>query len=101
MDISSVSSSAANSYTSAGGSDEITVLEKQKSSLEKELQSVSQSKDDAKTKELKTSQLQLQIERIEARIQQIKTQKSKESQKRWNEKSSGKAANSVKLDVKV
>lgn len=43
-------------------------MEKQKSQLEAELQKVSSSKEDEKTKETKTKQLQQQIKQIEAQI---------------------------------
>lgn len=72
MNITSVTSSA--SYTfSAGSGDEVTQLENQKASLQKELQKAYQSKEDEKTKQQKVELLQQQIQQIEAQIQQLKT----------------------------
>lgn len=76
MSISSISSMSGNTYSSMESSDEITQLEKQKSVLEKELQKVNQSKEDAKTKEQKVKQLQLQIQQLEAQIQQKKSERN-------------------------
>lgn len=101
MNISSVSSTTSNQYSTVSSNDEITKLEKQKSVLQKELLSVSRSDDDAETKELKSKQIQLQIQQIEARIQQLKAEKNKQSQSQGNKTLSEKALDTQKIDVKI
>lgn len=80
MNISSISSSSSNAYSTVNNNDEITQLEKQKTKLEKELKEVNQSKGDEKTKEEKAKLLQTQIQQIDARIQQIKAEKNNQNQ---------------------
>lgn len=79
MNISSVSSNSNNVYSSANSNDGVEQLQKQKANLENELQKVSQSKDDEKTKQQKIKQLQMQIQQIEAQIQQKQAGKANKS----------------------
>lgn len=79
MGISSVSSAAGTTYTSAI-SMEIASLEKQKSALEKDLRTESQSKDDAKTKALKVKQLQIKIQQLATLIQQKESAQASQTQ---------------------
>lgn len=74
MNISSVSST--NSNYSSGNDSTIVQLESQRTALQKELQSVNQSKEDEKTKEQKMQQIQMQIQQIDAQIQQLKAKRS-------------------------
>ncbi|MDF2986203.1 MAG: FlxA-like protein [Eubacterium sp.] len=83
MNISSVSTTSSSAYASSSSSssnDEITQLEKEKASLQKEIQKENQSKDDAKTKQEKVKGIQTQIQQIEAQIQQLKTENSGNTQ---------------------
>jgi uncharacterized protein (DUF3084 family) len=79
MNISSVLSSSNNVYSSTNNNDGVEQLEKQKANLETELQKISQSKDDEKTKQQKIKQLQMQIQQIEAQIQQKQAVKANKS----------------------
>lgn len=69
MNISSVSSSSSSSYTSSAATD-TAALEKQKTKLEADLEKVNLGKDDEKTKEAKTRQIEQQIKVLEAQIAQ-------------------------------
>lgn len=62
--------------STASGTSEISTLEKQKRSLQKEVQELSQSKEDEKTKEKKLAALNLQIQSVDAQIQQLKSEKT-------------------------
>ena len=62
--------------SSVSNNDGVEQLEKQKANLENELQKVSQSKDDEKTKQQKIKQLQAQIQQIEAQMQQKQAEKT-------------------------
>ncbi len=66
--------------STASGTSEISTLEKQKRSLQKEVQELSQSKEDEKTKEKKLAALNLQIQSVDAQIQQLKSEKTGQSE---------------------
>lgn len=80
MNISSVSSSVNGMASSSGSDNEVKQLEKEKANLQKELQQENVSKDDTKTKEVKTKEIQLEIQQIDAKIQQLKSEKTGQKQ---------------------
>jgi len=70
MSISSISASSGSAgYSASDTAATIASLEKQLQSLVKQVTAETNSKDDAKTKELALQQLQLQIENINMRIE--------------------------------
>ncbi|AFC33956.1 hypothetical protein PM3016_7388 [Paenibacillus mucilaginosus 3016] len=71
MNASSVSSI---SYTAAARTVDTNDLEKQKSRLQAEIRQWQESKEDEKTKTLKITQLQMQIEQIERQIAERKAE---------------------------
>jgi uncharacterized protein (DUF3084 family) len=86
LNISSVSFGSSESYSSSDSSSQITQLEKQKTSIQKEIEKANQSDGDAETKQQKIQMLYQQIQQIEMQIQQIRSQQSQ------------KAANQVKAN---
>lgn len=81
MNISSTSSVLGTAYsTVSSNNDDVSQLEKEKASLQKELQKISQSKGDENTKQQKIKELQAQIEQIHAEIQQKKSEKNNQNQ---------------------
>jgi len=65
----SISSISNNSYESTSSND-LTKLQAQNASLQKQLQQVNESKDDAKSKAAKIKELETEIQQIEIEIQQ-------------------------------
>lgn len=86
LNISSISFGANESYSSSDSSSQIAQLEKQKTSIQKEIEKANQSDGDAETKQQKIQMLYQQIQQIEMQIQQIRSQQSQ------------KAANQVKAN---
>lgn len=86
MNISSISFGVSERYSSSDSSSQIAQLEKQKTSIQKEIEKISQSDGSAETKQQKIQMLYQQIQQIEIQIQQIRSQQSQ------------KAANQVKAN---
>jgi len=86
LNISSISFGASESYSCSDSSSQIAQLEKQKTSIQKEIEKISQSDGSAETKQQKIQMLYQQIQQIEMQIQQIRSQQSQ------------KAANQVKAN---
>lgn len=78
MSISAISSSQI-SYPVVNNSSEISQLEKQKTSLQKDLTKESASKDDEKTKQAKAEELQAEIQQIDIQIQQLQAEKNNQN----------------------
>lgn len=75
MSISSISGASSSTYTAVSAStstDAVSQLENQKTTLEAQLKTISDSKDDEKTKAQKTKDVEAQIAQIDAQIQQAK-----------------------------
>lgn len=85
MNISSVSTT--NSYSPVSNKSEIAQLEKQKATLQTELSQVTQGTDDEKTKQAKSTQIQSQIQLIDAQIAQMRSEKSDQKQNTIEQKS--------------
>jgi hypothetical protein len=86
LNISSISFGVSERYSSSDSSSQIAQLEKQKTSIQKEIEKISQSDGSAETKQQKIQMLYQQIQQIEIQIQQIRSQQSQ------------KAANQVKAN---
>ena len=86
MSISAVSSSSSNAYSSVNNDSELTRLKKQKIDLEKELQTVQQSEEEEETKEEKIKLLQMQIQQIEAQMQNISNNRNTGSSQETGDK---------------
>jgi len=84
--VSSVNVSSVTSSYDASGSGSVASLQKQLTTLQKELSAETTSSDDAKTKEIKSAALSLQIQLVETQIQQIQ-QKNAEASKGGKENS--------------
>lgn len=78
MNISAISSSTSVSY-SFGNDSGIKQLQNQLKDLQKQVTAEGQSKDDTKTKQVKTQLLQTQIAQVERQIQQLQARKSTSS----------------------
>ena len=84
MSISSISSISNNSYVSEASND-VSQLQTQKASLQKQLQQVNESKDDAKTKAAKIKELETEIQQIDIEIQQKQAMKTSKVSKNQEE----------------
>lgn len=78
MNISLISSTSTSSYSSGSDNDTKQLLSQIKN-LQKQITTENQSKDDAKTKQVKVQLLQAQIAQIEAQVQQIQARKSNQN----------------------
>jgi len=76
MNISSISSALNNSYVATSSTNDTSSLEKQKASLNSELLKEQTSKDDEKTKSAKVAAIQVEIQNIDAQIQEKKSGKT-------------------------
>lgn len=84
MSISSISSISNNSYESTSSND-LTQLQAQKASLQKQLQQVNDGKGDFKTKAVKIKELESEIQQIEIEIQQKQSTKTNKVSKNQQE----------------
>lgn len=83
MNISPVSGSTANNYTPLGESNEIKLLQEQKSNLQEQMQKIREGKMDNQTKQERIKELQTQIEQIDMQIAEKRSEKlnAKQTQK--------------------
>ncbi|MGC7873149.1 FlxA-like family protein [Desulfosporosinus sp. SYSU MS00001] len=71
MDVSAVSFGSNNDYSSSTNNSQIKQIQNQILKLQQELKTENQSNDDAQTKQMKTQQVQAQIELLQAQLTQL------------------------------
>lgn len=100
MNISSVSSTSNNSYVATGSTD-VSQLENQKENLQKQLQQVSASKGDEKTKAAKIKDLEAKIQQIDTQIQQKQSTKTSQVSSKQEEPLKGIESSSNKNKTNI
>ncbi|AFM41764.1 hypothetical protein Desaci_2850 [Desulfosporosinus acidiphilus SJ4] len=76
MNISAILSELNNDYSSSVSDAQIKKIQNQIQTLDQDLKSENQSKDDARTKQIKVQQIQTQIELLEAQLKQLESKKN-------------------------
>jgi predicted RNase H-like nuclease (RuvC/YqgF family) len=98
MSISSVSSTTSSTFSEVGSDSSVKALEKQKASLESELQQVNSSKMDSKTKQEKVTELQTEIQQLDAEIQEKQSPKVSTNQAASGKANTGKITDAGSRD---
>lgn len=95
MNLLSINSISNNSSYAATSSSDVSQLEAEEASLQKQLQQVNSSKDDDKTKQAKIKELEAKIQEIQAEISQKKSMKTSKVSN-GNQQSSNSISNNSK-----